>query len=228
MAIGRNSSARRRDSNDDGGVPTSSQWIAFLIASILFIQVPGPSVLFMLSRALTVSLRDALISVVGNGLGLVTQVLLVALGLGAVVAASTTAYTVLKIVGAAYVIWLGVQAIRHRGDARRALLGARDVPEERGRALLTGFVVGVTNPKTIVFFVAFLPQFISASGPAGPQLALLGVVFGVMAITSDSIWAVLAGKARQWFTREPRRLDSLGVAGGVMMIGLGATMAVVE
>jgi threonine/homoserine/homoserine lactone efflux protein len=88
--------------------------------------------------------------------------------------------------------------------------------------------VGVTNPKTIVFFVAFLPQFTSDSAAAGPQLALLGLVFGAMAITSDSIWAVLAGKARQWFARKPTRLDNLGVAGGVMMIGLGTTMAVAE
>lgn len=209
-------------------MPSSNQWIAFLIASILFIQVPGPSVLFMLSRALTVSLRDALISVVGNGLGLVTQVLLVALGLGAVVAASATAYTVLKVVGAAYVIWLGIQAIRHRSEARHALLEGAAEPERRGRALATGFVVGVTNPKTIVFFVAFLPQFTSDSAPAGPQLALLGLVFGAMAITSDSIWAVLAGKARLWFARKPTRLDKLGAAGGAMMIGLGTTMAVAE
>jgi threonine/homoserine/homoserine lactone efflux protein len=209
-------------------MPSSNQWIAFLVASILFIQVPGPSVLFMLSRALTVSLRDALISVVGNGLGLVTQVVLVALGLGAVVAASATAYTVLKVVGVAYVIYLGIQAIRHRSEARHALLEGTPEPEGRGRALGTGFVVGVTNPKTIVFFVAFLPQFTSGSAPAGPQLALLGLVFGAMAVTSDSIWAILAGKARQWFARKPTRLDHLGVAGGVMMIGLGATLAVTE
>ncbi len=153
-------------------MPSSNQWIAFLVASFLFIQVPGPSVLFMLSRALTVSLRDALISVVGNGLGVVTQVLLVALGLGAVVAASATAYTVLKVAGAGYVIYLGIHAIRHRSDARLALLeGGSPQPEGRGRALGTGFVVGVTNPKTIVFFVAFLPQFTSESAAAGPQLA---------------------------------------------------------
>jgi threonine/homoserine/homoserine lactone efflux protein len=209
-------------------VPSSSQWIAFLVASILFIQVPGPSVLFMLSRALTVSLRDALISVVGNGLGLVTQVLLVAVGLGAVVAASATAYTVLKVVGAGYVVWLGIQAIRHRSEARLALQAGTPEPERRGRALATGFVVGVTNPKTIVFFVAFLPQFTSESAPAGPQLAMLGLVFGALAITSDSIWAVLAGKARQWFARKPTRLDTLGAAGGVLMIGLGATLAATE
>jgi threonine/homoserine/homoserine lactone efflux protein len=209
-------------------MPSSNQWIAFLVASILFIQVPGPSLLFMLGRALTVSLRDALISVVGNGLGITVQVLLVAVGLGAVVAASATAYTALKVVGAVYVVYLGVQAIRHRGDARQALLSGEREPERSGRALGTGFVVGVTNPKTIVFFVAFLPQFTSDSAAAGPQLAVLGLVFGLMCIASDSIWATLAGRARQWFARKPSRLDRLGAAGGVMMIGLGTTMAVAE
>ncbi|HET6668521.1 MAG TPA: LysE family transporter, partial [Intrasporangium sp.] len=95
-------------------MPTSSQWIAFLVASILFIQVPGPSLLFTIGRALTVGRREALLSVVGNGLGVTTQAFLVALGLGAVVAASATAYTAIKLAGAGYVIWLGIQAIRDR------------------------------------------------------------------------------------------------------------------
>src|SRR6476661_9130065 len=100
-----------------GSVPSSSQWIAFLVASLLFIQVPGPSLLFTIGRALTVGRREALLSVVGNALGVTTQVFLVSVGLGAVVAASTTAYTVVKVAGAVYVIWLGLQAIRHLGEA---------------------------------------------------------------------------------------------------------------
>ena len=209
-------------------MPSSSQWLAFVVASLLFIQVPGPSLLFMLGRALTVSLRDALVSVAGNALGLVVQVMLVAVGLGAVVAASASAYTVLKVVGATYVVWLGIQAIRHRSDARLALLSGQRPPERTTAALRTGFVVGVTNPKTIVFFVAFLPQFTSPDAPAGPQLALLGLVFGRMAVASDSTWAVVAGRARLWFARRPSRLDTMSTAGGVMMIGLGATMALTE
>ncbi len=213
-------------------MPTSSQWLAFLVASILFIQVPGPSLLFTIGRALTVGRRDALLSVVGNGLGLVVQVLLVAVGLGAVVAASATAYTVLKLAGAAYVVWLGVQAIRHRSDARAALADATHQLVRRTSAwssLRTGLVVGATNPKTIVFFVAFMPQFTNeGAGNTGLQVAVLGLVFGVMAICSDTVWALAAGKARDWFAREPRRLDRLGATGGVMMIGLGATMAATE
>lgn len=204
-------------------VPTSSQWIAFLVASILFIQVPGPSLLFTIGRALTVGRREALLSVVGNGLGVTTQVLLVAVGLGAVVAASTTAYTVIKVAGAAYVIWLGIQAIRNRAEAREAL--ERQVSARRGHALRIGFVVGVTNPKTILFFVAFLPQFVNTpAGHPGVQMAVLGLVFGAMAICSDSVWALAAAKARDWFARKPKRLDKLGAAGGAMMVTLGATL----
>lgn len=209
-------------------MPASHQWIAFLVASILFIQVPGPSLLFTIGRALTVGRRDALLSVVGNGLGLVAQVGFVALGLGAVVAASSTAYTVVKLVGAAYVVWLGVSAIRHRADARSALAATARPSGSRGHAVRTGFVVGVTNPKTIVFFAAFLPQFTNDAGPAALQLGLLGVVFGILAVCSDSLWALGAGKARDWFARKPHRLDKLSASGGGMMIALGITLAAGE
>ncbi|CAI9403219.1 Homoserine/homoserine lactone efflux protein [Nocardioides sp. T2.26MG-1] len=213
----------------NGFVPTTSQWIAFVAASVLFIQVPGPSLLFTIGRALTVGRRDALLSVVGNSWGIVTQVFAIAVGLGAVVAASAEAYLVVKVVGAAYVVWLGVQAIRHRSDARLALEAVGRGPRPSAPALTSlrvGFTVGVTNPKTLVFFVAFLPQFVNDSaGHEGLQVAALGVVFGTLGVTSDSIWALAAGKARDWFARRPHRLDRLGVAGGVMMIGLGATLA---
>ena len=206
-------------------MPSSSQWITFLIASILFIQVPGPSLLFTIGRALTVGRRDALLSAAGNGVGLLGQVALVAAGLGALIATSAHVYTVLKLVGAVYVVWLGVQAIRHRKDARVALTTGTPEPERPGRSLATGVVVGLTNPKTIVFFVAFLPQFASDAGSLAAQLVVLGVVFGVMAVLSDGTWVLVASRARQWFSRKPARLDRLGVVGGVMMVGLGTTMA---
>ncbi len=209
-------------------MPSTNQWIAFLVASILFIQVPGPSLLFTIGRALTVGRRDALLSVAGNGIGITLQVLLIAVGLDAVVTTSVAAYTVVKVVGATYVIWLGIQAIRHRADARRAM----DAPPSRtgrGKALRTGFIVGVTNPKTLVFFVAFLPQFVHAeAGHVGLQMSLLGLAFGAMAICSDTVWALAASKARDWFARDPRRLDRLGATGGTMMVGLGATMLTQE
>ncbi|WP_188783661.1 LysE family translocator [Nocardioides phosphati] len=208
-------------------MPDLAQLTTFLVASILFIQVPGPSLLFTLGRALTVGRSDALWSVVGNALGLFVQVLGVTLGLGALVAASAAAFTALKLVGAVYVVWLGVQAIRHRGDARAAMLAARGGVRRTSAAgsVRTGFVVGATNPKTIVFFAAFLPQFLNDRAAAAPQLLALGIVFSAMAVASDSVWVLVASRARDWFAREPQRLDRMGTAGGVMMIGLGATLA---
>jgi threonine/homoserine/homoserine lactone efflux protein len=210
-------------------MPSDSQFLAFVVASVLFIQVPGPSLLFTIGRALTVGRRDALLSVVGNTVGLVGQVACVALGLGALVAASAEAYTTLKLVGAAYVVWLGVQAFRHRADARAAL-GAAEAegprtPAPAWRSVWTGFLVGATNPKSIVFFAAFLPQFTDPGAPAAPQLLLLGLVFGALAVSSDTCWALAASRARDWFARKPERLDRLGATGGLMMVGLGASLA---
>lgn len=196
-----------------------------MIASILFIQVPGPSVLFSIGRDLTVGRREALLSAVGNGFGVATQVLLVALGLGAVIAASTTVHTVIKVVGSLYVIWLGIQAIRHRGEARQALESQSEL--RSGHSLRIGWVVGLTNPKSILFFVAVLPQFTApAAGHVGVQMIVLGLAFRAMAICSDSLWVLLASKAREWFAREPKRLDKLGATGGAMMVSLGAVLLV--
>ncbi|MCD2158054.1 LysE family translocator [Rhodococcus cerastii] len=206
-------------------MPTSGQWVAFALASLVFIQVPGPSLLFTLGRALTVGRGDALLSVLGNGLGLISQSILVAVGLGAVTATSAPAYTVLKIVGAGYVVWLGIQSIRHRADARGELFEGGRAPEGGTRALLTGYIVGTTNPKTVLFFVSFLPHFTDTTAPVGPQIALLGLGFGAMAVASDGMWAILFGKLRSWFAREPRRLDRLGMVGGLMMIGMGGILA---
>jgi threonine/homoserine/homoserine lactone efflux protein len=213
--------------SDHGFVSSPSQFVAFVLASILFIQVPGPSLLFTISRALTVGRRDALLSAFGNGLGVFGQIVALAIGLGALVAASAAAFTVLKLAGAAYVVYLGIDAIRHRGDARLAMAALSGPPRSTSAwgSISTGIVVGVTNPKTLVFFAAFLPQFIDASAAAAPQLLGLGALFCAMAIVSDGCWVLAASRARDWFARKPRRLDHLGATGGVMMIGLGATLA---
>jgi threonine/homoserine/homoserine lactone efflux protein len=205
-------------------VPSTSQLLGFLAASLLFLQVPGPSLLFTIGRALTVGRREALLSVVGNALGLLLQVIAVAVGLQALVAASATAFTVLKLAGAAYVVWLGIQAVRHRADARQALEQGLVVRRTTG-PVRAGLLVGGTNPKTLVFFAAFLPPFIDASAPAAPQLLLLGLVFSLLAVTSDCVWALAASRARDWFARRPARLDALGATGGVMMVALGVVLA---
>jgi threonine/homoserine/homoserine lactone efflux protein len=150
----------------------------------------------------------------------------VAFGIGALVERSILAYTVLKLVGAAYLIYLGIQAIRHR-HALSDAASERRMPTRTRRLVADGFLVGVANPKTIVFFAAVLPQFIDrGAGQFTGQLLILGAVFTGIALISDSAWATVAGSARAWFARSPRRMASIGGAGGLAMIGIGATLAV--
>jgi len=202
-----------------------SHWVTFVIAAALLIALPGPSVLFVIGRTLALGRRAGLLSVVGNAGGMLVQTSLVALGVGAIVAQSIVVLTVIKFAGAAYLVFLGIQAIRHRREASAPVESA--APRSTLRLLGEGFVVGVTNPKSIVFFVAILPQFIDPNAGTIPfQLAELGLSFVVLALLMDSVWVVTAGAARHWFARSPKRLSQLGVAGGVVMIGLGGALAV--
>lgn len=209
-------------------MPSSTHLIAFVIASVILIEIPGPSLLFAIGRALSVGRRDAILSVVGNAVGLMVQIVAVGLGLGALVAASATAFAALKVIGALYVVWLGIQAIRHRSDARLQLDAAVGGRSGAREAIRSGSIVGVTNPKTIVFFGAFLPQFMTPERPAAPQVAILGLVFALLAVASDVCWVFAASRAKAWFARRPERLDAMSVAGGTMMIGLGAVLVTTE
>ena len=197
--------------------------VAFAVASVVIILIPGPSVLFVIGRSLSLGRRAGVLSVVGNALGTVPAVLAVAFGVGAIVASSVVAFTIIKIIGAAYLVWLGVQAIRHRHDH---VPDTGRMPASAGKLLRQGFIVGATNPKTIAFFVAVLPQFVAPSaGPVWAQLLLLGVTFQTLALACDTVWAMVAGTARSWFARSPRRMSTLSGTGGVMMIGLGGSLA---
>jgi threonine/homoserine/homoserine lactone efflux protein len=208
-------------------MPSTAHLVAFIAAAALIVAIPGPSLLFTIGRALSVGRRDALLTVVGNGLGLGLQVVGIAWGLGAVIAASSAAYTALKVVGAGYLVYLGVQAIRHRRGVLDQLgLGRPAAPRAAWRVLGTGIVVGVTNPKTVVFLGALLPQFVDRpSGGAPAQMLLLGAIFVALAVMGDGAVALAASRARDWFVGSPHRLARLGGAGGVMMIGLGAGLA---
>ncbi|MFW8745294.1 LysE family translocator, partial [Mesorhizobium japonicum] len=129
--------------------------------------------------------------------------------------------------GAAYLGYLGVQTIRHRRDGGGVVVDETPRREPAMRIVRQGFVVGVTNPKTIVFFVAVLPQFVDVhrGGPVPVQMMVLGVTFLVIAIVCDSAWALLASVARGWFARSPKRLSTIRGVGGGMMIGLGGVLA---
>jgi threonine/homoserine/homoserine lactone efflux protein len=206
-------------------MPPADLLLAFAVASFLLIVVPGPSVLFVVSRALAYGRRAALTTVVGNTAGVFLLAAAVAVGVGTVVHHSAVAFHVIKFLGAAYLIYLGIRTIRHRRAIREALVH-RTSPLSGRRTWWEGFVVGVTNPKTAVFFAAVLPQFIDRStGHATGQMLVLGVVFAAIALVSDAGYGVAASAVRQWFTASARRLDLVGGAAGLTMVGLGATLA---
>jgi threonine/homoserine/homoserine lactone efflux protein len=200
--------------------------LTFAATAFLLIVVPGPSVMFVVSRGVALGRRAAVLTVVGNACGAYTQVLLVAAGLGALVQRSIVVYTVVKLVGAAYLVYLGVQAFRHR--RRLHLTAGEAVPERSNRRLLfDGYIVGVANPKVIVFFAAILTQFVDPDGgPVPLQMAALGLIFVVIALISDGTWGLMAGTARGWLARSPRRLSVIGGTGGLVTIGLGVRLAV--
>jgi threonine/homoserine/homoserine lactone efflux protein len=205
-------------------LPAANGW-AFALAAFALIVIPGPSVLFVIGRSLSLGRKGGFLSVLGNALGMLPAMALVSLGVGAIVAESVVVFFIIKFVGAGYLIYLGVQAIRHRNDHTGTATSLRGRPSSL-RLIREGFFVGVSNPKTIVFFVAVLPQFVSYENGAIPlQMAALGMIFFAIALASDSMWALTAGTARAWFARNPKRISRMGAGGGVMMIGLGGALA---
>jgi threonine/homoserine/homoserine lactone efflux protein len=199
--------------------------LAFAAVAFIIIVIPGPSVLFVVGRALAHGRRIALASVLGNEAGSLVLAVLVAAGVGSVVERSALIFTIMKLAGAAYLVVLGAKAFiqrRHHALVERAAASRGWV-----RAVLEGFLVGVANPKTAVFFAAVLPQFITRpTGHVPVQMLVLGTVFVLIATISDSAWSLIASGARAWFGRSPRRLELVGGAGGLAMIGLGITVAV--
>lgn len=205
---------------------TTEQLLAFGVAAFVIIVIPGPSVLFVIGRALSYGRTIALTSVLGNSLGLLLVMVLVALGLGAVVAESMVVFTAIKLVGAAYMVWLGVQAFRHRSALRVDDVGVESAAMRWPQAVRQGFVVGVTNPKAFMMFAAVLPQFVDPdAGQVTGQMLLLGLLAFTIGLLSDALWALLAAQLRSWFGASADRGRALGAVGGVSMIGLGLALA---
>ena len=194
----------------------------YIFASIVIILAPGPSVLFVIARAIAWGRKTAIFSVIGNVTGSFLLSVLVALGLGPLLQHSSIAYSLVQWGGGTYLIYLGIDALRHRK------LHAADMKIRSGtapsafRSMRDGFWVGVLNPKTLVFYAAVLPQFIDRQkGQVTFQLLLLGTLFAVMALLSDGTWGLLAGSAREWLATDPFRLIRLRTVGGSVMVALG-------
>ena len=203
-------------------MPTTQNIIGFLLLSIVIILVPGPSVLFAIGRALVLGTRAALISVFGNALGVGLQILIVALGLGALIQQSPELFFVIKVVGALMIGILGVKAIwqREKVDA-----GNVSVSPSGKKVLSESIVVGITNAKTLVFFIAALPSFVDPSGGnPSAQMLVLGALFLIIGVTSDAVYAIAAGKARHWLGDSDQRLANFRGIGGLALTFLGLYM----
>lgn len=187
---------------------------AFLVITFVLIIMPGPIVTLVISTGATRGVRAALTTVAGTTLGNAALLAAIALCLNWVHAHADLVFDALRITGAAYLVWLGVQMWRHAGEGGDEL-------RETGRArFVRGLIVALSNPKTIVFFTAFLPQFIDSRLPAGPQLAAMCVASVVIAGASDCAWAIAAGMGRAWFMK-PARVKLLGRLSGTVLIGGG-------
>ena len=204
-------------------MPEPSSLLLFSLASLALIAVPGPSVIYIVTRSLEQGRSAGLVSMLGVETGALVHVAAAALGISAVLASSATAFSTVKSAGAAYLVYLGVQRLRRRDEDPLENAG----PPPRARLFRQGVLVNALNPKTGIFFLAFLPQFVDpAAGPVAPQVLLLGAIFVAVAMVSDGAYAVVAGAVGQRLRGSEavrRRLDRL--SGGVY-IALGAAAVV--
>jgi threonine/homoserine/homoserine lactone efflux protein len=205
-------------------MPSPSQLLAFTLTAFVIIVIPGPSVTFIVARALAHGRRAAVLTVIGNTMGEYVQVVAVAFGAGVLVERSVAAFTLLKLFGAAYLIYLGLRAIRDRGSLGAFLDPER--PHSAARYLVQGSAVGVANPKTVIFLAAILPEFVNrTAGRIPEQVLFLGLLFSAIALVSDTAWALAAGAARAWFARSPRRLRLIGGVSGLAIVAQGVRLA---
>jgi threonine/homoserine/homoserine lactone efflux protein len=197
------------------------------VASMAIIIVPGPSVLFTLARGVAWGRAVAVLTVLGNSLGTLTLSAIVAVGLGPLLARSKALSITLQLLGGLYLLWLGFEAYRHRREHAEAMTKKEARRPDTLQIVRQGYVVGVLNPKAMVFFVAVFPHFVDRSrGNVTVQLLFLGLLFSIMAFCSDSTWGFIAGTARVWLSSSPHRLVRLRTIGACVMMGLGVLIIV--
>ena len=208
-------------------MPNASTFALFVAAALVLLVVPGPSVLYIVARSIEGGRTAGLVSVLGVQTGAILHIAFATLGLSAILASSAVAFSVVKWLGAAYLVWLGLRQIfgRDEGDDEVAVGPAR-----LSRVFSQGVLVNTLNPKTALFFLAFLPQFVDPSrGAAWTQILLLGATFVILALCSDGLYALLSGTAGGWLRRKMKgasfRRGQRFISGGIL-IALGAVAAV--
>ena len=200
-----------------------SRLVFFVVAALILLVTPGPAVLYVVARSVDQGRLAGIVSVLGIGVGTLFHVAAAALGLSALLVSSALAFNVVKYVGAAYLIYLGLRRLFDRSELKPV---EKAEPKKLSHIFYQGIVVNVLNPKTALFFFAFLPQFINpALGNVAWQTLLLGTLFVVMGIMSDSVWALLAGTAGQWLRGSWHFLWAQRYFAGGAFIFLGMTAA---
>ena len=194
----------------------------YCIAAIIIILAPGPSVLFVIARAIAWGRATAVATVAGNVLGAFSLSVGVAVGLGPILQRSEIAFIAVQVLGGCYLVYLGITAIKHSQIHANDMTNQGDIRPSKWRSMREGFWVGALNPKGMVFFAAILPQFVDReAGNVTSQLILMGAIFGILAFFSDGGWGILAGTIRNWLATELKRLVLMRMTGGIVMIILG-------
>jgi threonine/homoserine/homoserine lactone efflux protein len=200
-------------------------YLAFLLATVVVLVIPGPTIMLVVSCSLVHGKRVAMPLALGVGLGDTVAMIASMAGLGALLATSATLFTVLKWVGALYLVYLGVKTLRTSPESGRVL--PRIEPATRGASVFRAFAVTATNPKSIAFFCAFMPQFINHAKPVMPQVLILGSTFVILAVVNATAYALLAARARDAVTN-PRIMKMINAAGGSALIGAGVLTAAIR
>lgn len=199
----------------------------FIVASMLIIIVPGPSVTFTIARAIAWGRRVAVLSVLGNSIGTFVLAQLVALGLGPLLSHSALFSTVLQVAGGIYLLYLGGHAWQHREAAALAMTNQSGAAPTAVAIVRQGFIVGILNPKSLVFFGAVFPHFVDrVIGNETRQLILFGCIFAVLAFFSDGTWGLIAGTARTWLSTNRRRIVRMRIVAAAVMVALGVLIIV--
>jgi len=199
-----------------------SRLVEYIIAAMIIILAPGPSVLFVIARAIAWGRKVAVFTVAGNVTGAFFLSSLVAFGLGPILSRSDLAYSAVQWGGGGYLVYLGISAIKARKIAAADMKSQGSVVPTFWRSARDGFWVGALNPKGLVFYAAVLPQFVDIErGNVTGPLLFLGALFSILAFISDGSWGLLAGTARAWLASDEKRLELLRVIGGCVMIILG-------
>jgi threonine/homoserine/homoserine lactone efflux protein len=194
----------------------------YCIAAMIIILAPGPSVLFVIARAIAWGRATAVATVAGNVTGAFSLSVVVAVGLGPILQRSEIAFISVQVLGGLYLVYLGVTAIKHSQIHASDMTNQGDIRPSKWRSMREGFWVGALNPKGIVFFAAILPQFVDReAGNITSQLILMGAIFAFLAFFSDGGWGILAGTIRNWLATELKRLVLMRMTGGIVMIILG-------